>query len=227
MADNQHARLLRAFLDDMCEGAERSRAVSWSEWVRRSVSVTAALGLSASLAACSGTTTTADDAGGGGEAGSFGPSSGGQTGIGGSQPGASGGTSSGGTGSGSGVVYGIPLEDCDNGLDDDADGRTDCADDDCVGFAPCSMEDYGAPMDYFERYCDDGVDNDSDGLTDCEDPDCIETGYCGAHPMSGPPALEQNCTDGVDNDEDGATDCADVDCSEHISCMVVRYGIPY
>ena len=76
------------------------------------------------------------------------------------------------------------------------------------------------------RY-DDETDNDEDGFTDCEDPDCIENGYCGDHPMDGPPAHEQNCTDGIDNDEDGSTDCIDEDCFDHIACLVVRYGIPY
>jgi len=224
MADNQHAKLLRAFLDEVCDCAARTRMVSWADWMRRSANVAAALGLSATLAACSGSSTTVDDTGGGGEAGKFAASSGGATGSGGSQAGGTGGTSSGGAG----VVYGIPLEDCDNNLDDDFDGQTDCADDDCYGFAPCmSMAEYAAPMDYFERYCDDEVDNDSDGLTDCEDPDCIENGYCGGHPMSGPPAQEQNCTDGVDNDQDGATDCLDADCMNHLNCMVARYGIPF
>jgi hypothetical protein len=53
-------------------------------------------------------------------------------------------------------------EDCSNGVDDDGDGRADCADTDCAGEARCQPEDN----------CADGVDNDEDGFTDCDDADC-------------------------------------------------------
>jgi hypothetical protein len=36
------------------------------------------------------------------------------------------------------VAYGIPLEDCDNGVDDDQDGLVDCDDPECAGRIPCS-----------------------------------------------------------------------------------------
>ncbi|MFK8101081.1 MAG: M43 family zinc metalloprotease [Saprospiraceae bacterium] len=48
---------------------------------------------------------------------------------------------------------------CDNGIDDDGNGLTDCEDDAC----PCA------------EICDNGIDDDGDGLIDCFDSDC-----CGA-----------------------------------------------
>ncbi len=52
------------------------------------------------------------------------------------------------------------FEECGNGVDDDGDGATDCADPDCA--AECG----GA------EECGNGVDDDGDGATDCADPDC-------------------------------------------------------
>ncbi|HPF97240.1 MAG TPA: hypothetical protein PLZ00_07470, partial [Mangrovimonas sp.] len=48
-----------------------------------------------------------------------------------------------------------PVEICNDGLDNDGDGFTDCEDNDCN----CEI-------------CDDGLDNDGDGFIDCEDVDC-------------------------------------------------------
>jgi hypothetical protein len=58
-------------------------------------------------------------------------------------------------------MYGVPMEEteCSDGIDDDEDGLTDCADDDCDANELCLG-------------CDDGQDNDGDGLADCDDPDC-------------------------------------------------------
>ncbi|MCP4806814.1 MAG: hypothetical protein GY913_06875 [Proteobacteria bacterium] len=60
-----------------------------------------------------------------------------------------------------------PVEDeiCDNGDDDDGDGKVDCEDEDCVD---ACIED-----------CDDGKDNDQDGATDCEDDECSGEPECG------------------------------------------------
>ncbi len=57
---------------------------------------------------------------------------------------------------------------CGNGLDDDNNGKTDCADSACVGFAGCSN---GSGGGVFQ--CSDSVDNDNDGLIDYPaDPGC-------------------------------------------------------
>ena len=97
---------------------------------------------------------------------------------------------------------GPQAEVCDNALDDDNDGDTDCADTDCAGSAACGPENT-APR------CSDGVDNDADGATDCADTDCTAAPNC----------VETNCTNGLDDDNDGDTDCFDSDCSTNAACL--------
>jgi subtilisin-like proprotein convertase family protein len=61
-----------------------------------------------------------------------------------------------------------PPEDCDNLVDDDVDGSTDCDDSDCFGQVGCTVE----------LNCGDGADNDSDGFADCDDSDCTASPAC-------------------------------------------------
>jgi len=88
---------------------------------------------------------------------------------------------------------------CGDGLDNDVDGDTDCADLDCLGDLACP-----------ETNCTDSVDNDADGFADCGDPDCFTAPTC---------LPELNCIDAVDNDLDGDTDCADSDCATDPNCV--------
>jgi hypothetical protein len=65
---------------------------------------------------------------------------------------------------------------CSNGIDDDNDGRTDCADSECPETATCGTgcmcpNGSGIPK---EIACGDGLDNDRDGHTDCQDADCMQ-----------------------------------------------------
>lgn len=64
---------------------------------------------------------------------------------------------------------------CNNGIDDDSDTYTDCADSECDGQTGQSGEtcEYGT-----EVSCEDGYDNDADGSTDCVDSDCLPTDSC-------------------------------------------------
>jgi hypothetical protein len=63
---------------------------------------------------------------------------------------------------------------CNNNIDDDSDGLTDCADDECPGTNTCGIGCTcpGGNRDPTEVACADGKDNDRDGATDCRDPDC-------------------------------------------------------
>ncbi|MBI5502110.1 MAG: hypothetical protein HY907_17840, partial [Deltaproteobacteria bacterium] len=56
---------------------------------------------------------------------------------------------------------------CNDSLDNDGDGDTDCADADCARDGAC-----------VELVCDDTTDNDGDGTTDCADPDCTYDPAC-------------------------------------------------
>jgi hypothetical protein len=119
---------------------------------------------------------------------------------------------------------------CADGLDNDADGTTDCADVDCLGdlacpetnctdlvdndadgFADCSDPDcFSAPTCLPELNCIDSLDNDLDGATDCDDSDCAAAAIC---------QPESNCSDGLDNDADGSADCDDSDCAGAVVCL--------
>ena len=82
---------------------------------------------------------------------------------------------------------------CADGIDNDLDGDTDCADEDCVGSEACL------------EICDDDVDNDLDGDTDCLDSDCDAV-------------CVEICDDGIDNDDDLDVDCADDECASFPAC---------
>jgi hypothetical protein len=129
---------------------------------------------------------------------------------------------------------------CDDGIDNDGDGLTDCDDDDCAddpicdvtseldcgdaidndgdGLTDCDDDDCADdPLcDGVEVNCDDGVDNDGDGLTDCDDEECFDDPACETG--------ETACDDGVDNDGDGLTDCDDDDCADDAACQIVVCG---
>ena len=60
---------------------------------------------------------------------------------------------------------------CTDGLDNDGDGKIDCADSDCAANPACVT---GTK----ETSCKDGLDNDSDGKTDCSDSDCTADAAC-------------------------------------------------
>ena len=71
---------------------------------------------------------------------------------------------------------------CDDGVDQDEDGDTDCEDIDCQRLGACG-----------EYYCYDGLDDDRDGLVDCDDEECCHYEWCRCH-------CEAQC-------EEGATLC--------------------
>jgi hypothetical protein len=58
-------------------------------------------------------------------------------------------------------------EACDDAIDNDCSGATDCDDAACLTDAAC-----------YESSCTDGVDNDRNGLTDCDDPQCADGPDC-------------------------------------------------
>ena len=91
------------------------------------------------------------------------------------------------------------VENCTNGIDDNANGRIDCADADCVHpGGPCEI-------------CGDGIDNDGNGGADCADPAYV----C---------QLDGQCSDGVAGDMDlfvlsiGDDACAGVTCNDSNGC---------
>ena len=67
----------------------------------------------------------------------------------------------------------IEDEVCDDGIDNDLNGKTDCADAACKGNDACA------------EVCDDGVDNDFDDKVDCADDDCSATLICNSKVVYG------------------------------------------
>ena len=72
------------------------------------------------------------------------------------------------TGSDTAVLYAAPMEDCDDGSDNDDDTFVDCDDLDCAADTACSGG----------ENCTNGVDDDGDTLADCDDPDCLTHEAC-------------------------------------------------
>jgi len=109
---------------------------------------------------------------------------------------------------------------CDNGIDDDDNGYTDCNDRNCTDHPYvwlCGTLENGPDT------CSDGIDNaeaplggfpEPDGLIDCDDPDCSKNPYLGDVCPSAPPEGygSGSCGDLQDNDGDGKVDCDDLDC---------------
>lgn len=94
-----------------------------------------------------------------------------------------------------------PDEVCGNGIDDDQNGKTDCADPHCFQNAACGTA--------FE-ICDNQVDDDGNSLVDCADSACAQDPGCAGK--------QEICEGGVDEDLDGKIDCADTDCASSLPC---------
>jgi hypothetical protein len=108
--------------------------------------------------------------------------------------------------------------DCNDGVDNDGNGKTDCEDPSCEGGicgGGCLCKN-GSKTEAASA-CHDGMDNDGDGLTDCADPDCLMQA-CGPGCACGADAgvSEVVCNDDFDNDGDGLIDCLDPDCDKKV-----------
>jgi hypothetical protein len=72
---------------------------------------------------------------------------------------------------------------CDDGIDNDGDGDTDCDDSECADKPFCSVgpgdDEIDLPVEKGAAACNDGIDNDGDGDTDCDDSHCAGKPFCG------------------------------------------------
>src|SRR5262249_22514361 len=122
---------------------------------------------------------------------------------------------------------------CTDGVDNDCDGTTDCADSNCTGVS-CGSGGYvcsaggtcGCPgsIENTSILCSDAADDDCDGFTDCADPGCnglvcgigtnwLCTGGSCVCSSAGGENTSAHCMDAVDNDCDNTADCADTGCN--------------
>jgi hypothetical protein len=102
--------------------------------------------------------------------------------------------------------------DCEDGVDNDGDGDTDCSDHDCSNVVTSN----GMCTFSTEGNCDDNFDNDGDGDTDCEDLNC--DGRANALDKLCNFGIEVDCGDKFDNDGDRISDCKDREDCDGKSC---------
>ncbi len=95
------------------------------------------------------------------------------------------------------------FEVCNDGIDNDKNGKVDCMDPACSTGCGCQLN----------ELCTNGTDDDCDGLADCDDPACATHTCC-----SSTSAKQEACTNGVDDDCDGKVDCDDADCAGDNCC---------
>ena len=110
-------------------------------------------------------------------------------------------------------------ERCQDGIDNDGNGRVDCKDDGCKAFAFCQEAEEGKENTLVA--CQDGNDNDGDGLADCDDSDCQVFAICQKKKAEN---TEELCKDGLDNDGNGLVDCKDDGCKSFAFCQEAEAG---
>lgn len=104
----------------------------------------------------------------------------------------------------SAVINPGAVEVCTGGIDNDCDGKIDCADTDCSASPSCATT---------TEICNDTIDNDGDGRKDCADRDCRNDPACSTTPAA--ENTRKLCGDNKDNDGDGKIDCGDTDCAAY------------
>lgn len=121
-------------------------------------------------------------------------------------------------------IGGAPQETrCDNGQDDDGDGRIDCqagnADENCVS-GECGLGCVLTNCVRRETHCADGRDNDNNNGTDCADQADCNDQSCGTGCVCRTGTrTETLCNDGADNDGNNGADCSDqADCPQGTVC---------
>ena len=103
-----------------------------------------------------------------------------------------------------GIISSVEVytEFCNDSVDNNLNGLTDCAEPSCAASSPSCQS---------ETQCTDGLDNNLNGLIDCADPDCFAA-------CSKPAAPPESCLPSQDLDGDNRIACADPDCAGHILC---------
>lgn len=97
---------------------------------------------------------------------------------------------------------------CNNGTDEDQDGRTDCLDPDCPLGGPCGAADGGLNCGHLAPDAGLAEDGGTDAGT-------VDAGTVDAGPLTRAcVAREGDCANSADDDVDGVVDCIDPDCEQ-------------
>ncbi len=105
---------------------------------------------------------------------------------------------------------------CDDGIDNDNDNATDCADENCNNM-PCNSncaKSFCVLGSCGPEICDNSEDENCNGLIDMQEPGCCQKILEGDYESQ-----ETNCSDEIDNDCDGDADCLDSDCTLDVACI--------
>ena len=94
---------------------------------------------------------------------------------------------------------------CSDGLDNNVNGRIDCAEESCQRFDYCKNK---------VEICDNQIDDDGDGKADCNDSDCASAANCQTGEVK-----TEICDNQIDDDGDGKADCDDSDCASASNCQ--------
>lgn len=107
----------------------------------------------------------------------------------------------------SGKLPPVIVEICNNKVDDDSDGKLDCADTDCTNNDICKPPKV--------EICDNKIDDDENGKIDCADTACTQFEACKVKLPA------EICNNNIDDDQNGKIDCADSVCISDKNCVIV------
>lgn len=102
------------------------------------------------------------------------------------------------------ITSAVVNEICTNGVDDDSNGLTDCADNTCKNQAHCQA---------VVEICSNGIDDDSNGKTDCADSFCAGANFCNA-------VAQEICNNQIDDNNNGLVDCDEGSCFGFPTCKI-------
>lgn len=114
---------------------------------------------------------------------------------------------------------------CNDDIDNDRDGLTDCDDPGCIAEGNVVCESLGTEADPIpaditmaaNAICSDETDNNGNTFMDCMDFGCSQDPTVTICNAENSDAL---CMDEMDNDDNGFTDCADFSCSRNLAITV-------
>ena len=101
----------------------------------------------------------------------------------------------------------VNQEICDDNIDNDNNGKTDCEDEICKMHTHCST------IKPSNEICDNHIDDDGNGKADCQDEACSTHSNCSTTSSD-----KEICNNNIDDDGNGKADCQDEACKSQEHC---------